>query len=423
MDMQQMGKAAKTAAIALAKATTEQKNRALEAVAAALEAHTPALEQANERDLAAALERGTAPALVDRLSLRNRLPGIIADVRRVIALPDPVGVQFDAKSLPNGLQVHRRRTPIGVIGVIYENRPNVTVDVAALTLKSGNAAILRGGSETLYSNTALVTVIREALAAEGTLPPDVIQYISDTDRQYVSEMLKLHAYIDMIIPRGGAALHQFCRENSTIPVITGGVGICHVFIDESADIEIALPVIYNAKTSRPSVCNSLDTVLVHQAIAAEFLPQIVELLAQSGVQFRAEPRAKAIVDGAGLNGTAESVSLAGADDFDTEWMALILGLKVVDSLDEAVAHIQRHSLNHSDGIITRNMENAARFIQEVDSSAVFVNASTRFNDGGALGLGAEVAVSTQKLHARGPMALEELTTYKWVVVGDGHIRQ
>ncbi|MFN8527627.1 MAG: glutamate-5-semialdehyde dehydrogenase [Anaerolineae bacterium] len=422
MDLQSMGRRAKAAARVLAKASTDDKNHALELIANALEQHIDEILEANARDLDAARARGTSDALLDRLSLAKRMPGIIADVRHVISLPDPVGESFDERTLPNGLDVRRRRTPIGVIGVIYESRPNVTIDVAALTLKSGNAAILRGGSETLHSNTALVRVIRDALNGSQAITPDAIQYIEDTDRKYVLEMLKLHDSIDMIIPRGGASLHHFCRENSTIPVITGGVGICHVFVDESADLEMALPIIHNAKTSRPSVCNSLDTVLVHQSIAADVLPRVVEYLAPAGVTFRAEPRAKGILDAAGLNGTASSISPSGDADFDTEWMSLVLGLKVVDSLDEAIEHIQAHSLNHSDSIITRNMKNAERFINEVDSSAVFVNTSTRFNDGSALGLGAEVAVSTQKLHARGPMALEELTTYKWVIVGEGQIR-
>lgn len=422
MDLQSMGRRAKAAARVLAKASSDDKNRALEMIANALEQHIDEILEANARDLDAARARGTSDALLDRLSLAKRMPGIIADVRHVISLPDPVGESFDERTLPNGLDVRRRRTPIGVIGVIYESRPNVTIDVAALTLKSGNAAILRGGSETLHSNTALVRVIRDALNGSQAITPDAIQYIEDTDRKYVLDMLKLHDSIDMIIPRGGASLHHFCRENSTIPVITGGVGICHVFVDESADLEMALPIIHNAKTSRPSVCNSLDTVLVHQSIAADVLPRVVEYLAPAGVTFRADPRAKIILDGADLNGAASSISPAGDADFDTEWMSLVLGLKVVDTLDEAVEHIQTHSLNHSDSIITRNMENAERFINEVDSSAVFVNTSTRFNDGSALGLGAEVAVSTQKLHARGPMALEELTTYKWVIVGEGQIR-
>jgi len=422
MDVQAVGQRAKISARALGKASTAEKNAALEAIASMLETHTPAIMDANQRDLDAARERGISEALLDRIRLHGRLNRIIDDVRTVITLPDPVGSTFDVRTLPNGLHIHRRTTPIGVIGVIYENRPNVTVDVAAITLKSGNAAVLRGGSETLHSNLALVHAIRAGIEQHGVLPPDIVQIISDTDRQHVLSMLKLHDYIDMIIPRGGAALHQFCRENSTIPVITGGVGICHIYVDESADFDMAIPVIHNAKTSRPSVCNSLDTLLVHESVAAEFLPRVVTALAADGVTFKADARAKMLLDAAALDGDTHRVDAAGDEDFDTEWMALVLGLKVVKSLDEAIDHIQAHSLGHSDSILTRNMQHAARFIQEVDSSAVFVNASTRFNDGGALGLGAEVAVSTQKLHARGPMALEALTTYKWIVTGEGHVR-
>jgi glutamate-5-semialdehyde dehydrogenase len=421
INLTHVGTRAKAAARELVRATTEQKNRALLAIADALIANEAAILAENALDLEDGVANGLSPALLDRMSLQKRLPSIAADVRQVATLPDPVGHEFDVRTLDNGLRVSRRRTPIGVIGVIYEARPNVTVDVAALTLKSANAVIMRGGKEIMRSNMALLKVLREAMVSEG-LPADAMQYIESTDRQYITELLKLHEYVDVIIPRGGAALHKLCRENSTIPVITGGIGICHVFVDETADLDAALPIIDNARTQRPSVCNSLDTVLVHAKVATQILPRIVEHLAPKGVTFRAEPRAKAILDSAALNGSRETIQDAGDEDFDTEWMALILGLKVVDSLDEAIDHIQQHSMNHTDSILTRDMDNAARFFNEVDSSAVMLNASTRFNDGGQLGLGAEVAVSTQKLHARGPMALEELTTYKWVVIGTGHIR-
>lgn len=423
MIMQNLGERAKAAAHSLLKASTTQKNNALESIAQTLEADSELILAANQLDLDAARARGTSEALIDRISLQNRLASIIADLRSVIALDDPVGKAYDEKVLQNGLKVSKRRTPLGVIGVIYENRPNVTVDVATLALKSGNAAILRGGSETFHSNMAIVDAIRKGIRNEGSLPEDTVLYIESTDRQYITDMLKLHQYIDIIIPRGGSSLHKFCRENSTIPVITGGIGICHIYVDETAEIEKALPIIHNAKTQRPSVCNSLDTLLVHQSVAEQVLPRVVAHLAKDGVSFRADERAVSALNAAELNGNESAVQPAGEEDFDTEWMALILGLKVVDSLDEAIDHIQAHSLSHSDSILTQNMAHAERFINEVDSSAVFVNASTRFNDGGALGLGAEVAVSTQKLHARGPMALEELTTYKWVVIGEGHIRQ
>ena len=420
MDLCELGRRAKDASYALAKATTEQKNAALLAIADALDANAEAIIAENCIDLEEGQRSGLSDALLDRMSLQKRLPGIAEDVRKVASLPDPVGKTFDQRTLENGLQVCRRRTPIGVLGVIYEARPNVTVDVIALSLKSGNAAFLRGGKEIMRSNVALVKVIRQALGDAGLgeiIPADAIQYIESTDRRYIDEMLRLHQYIDMIIPRGGAALHQHCRENSTIPVITGGLGICHVYVDETANLEKMLAVVHNAKTQRPSVCNSLDTLLVHSSRAAEVLPRVVDHLGASGVSFRAEPRALEIVGG------KTGVQPAGDDDFDTEWMALILGLKVVDSLDEALEHIRQHSTQHSDAIMTEDQAHADRFVEEVDSAAVFVNASTRFNDGGALGLGAEIAVSTQKLHARGPMALEELTTYKWVVIGTGQVRQ
>jgi glutamate-5-semialdehyde dehydrogenase len=290
------------------------------------------------------------------------------------------------------------------------------VDVASIALKSGNAVILRGGSETLNSNRAMIATLQKSLV-ESNVPNDAIQFIDSPDRALVLELLHLKNYVDMIIPRGGAGLHKFCSENSHIPVITGGIGICHLFVDDTADQTAALKIIHNAKTQRPSVCNALDTILVHQTIAHEFIPKVIEHLAPSGVTFRAEPCAEAM-----LQPLPSIVSPAGAEDFDTEWLSLILGIKVVDGLDEAIDHIAAHSTAHSDGILTRTDANAQRFITEVDSAAVYVNASTRFTDGTELGLGAEVAVSTQRLHARGPMALRELTTYKWVIVGQNHVR-
>jgi glutamate-5-semialdehyde dehydrogenase len=418
INLTDIGQRARAASHGLARATTEQKNRALLAIADALEASAADILAANRLDIEDARAGGVdAVWIKDRMDLERRMSGMVADVRKVADLPDPVGREFDARTLDNGLKVSRRRTPLGVLGVIYESRPNVTVDVAALALKSGNAAILRGGKEVMRSNLALVKVARAALEASG-LPADAVQYIESTDRQYVTEMLKLRQYIDMIIPRGGNALHDYCRENSAIPVITGGIGICHLYVDETAELDDALAIIHNAKTQRPAVCNSLDTLLVNQRIAADFLPRVIEYLGKDAVSFRAEPRALEAINVADDN----SVQSAGPDDFDTEWMALILGLKVVDSLDEAIEHIRQHSTQHSDGILTQNLDDANRFLNEVDSSAVFVNASTRFNDGSAIGLGAEIAVSTQKLHARGPMALEELTTYKWIVIGEGHVR-
>ena len=416
VDLQQMGRLAKAAAIELAQCSTEQKNAALLAIADALEAERAAILAVNTEDLAAARDAGTDPLYIrDRLNLERRMDSVIADVRKVAQLPDPVGEHFDEREPREGLRAWKQRTPLGVLGVIYEARPQVTVDVAALALKSGNAVILRGGREVLRSNMVLVRALSNAMDAVG-LPAAAFQYIHSSDRRLVGELLRMHEYVDLIIPRGGNGLHNFCRENSSIPVITGGIGICHLYVEPGANLEDALQVIHNSKTVSPAVCNALDTLLVQRDLAAEFLPRVVDCLGEAGVDFRAEPRALACVGG------DERVSPAGPEDFDTEWYALTLGLKVVNSLDEAIAHIRRHSTQHSDGILTQNAAHAERFCNEVDSAAVYVNASTRFTDGSALGLGAEIAVSTQKLHARGPMALTELTTYKWVVVGEGHVR-
>jgi glutamate-5-semialdehyde dehydrogenase len=416
MSLQEMGQRAKAAARQLARATTEQKNVALNVLADQLLAHSIEVLNANAIDAEAAKANGLSDAMIDRLLLNEkRLAGIAADQRHVATLLDPVGEIFEASTLPNGLKIHKQRVPLGVLGVIYEARPNVTMDVAGLALKTGNAAILRGGKETLNSNRALVAVIQEALKVSG-LPADAVQFIDDTDRSRVTELLHLDQYVDMIIPRGGAGLHQFCRENSRIPVITGGIGICHLFVDDSADLDAALKIIFNAKTQRPSVCNALDTALVNRAVAAEFLPRVVDHLGAAGVTFRADASAQRYL------ANDPRVSPAGPQDFDTEWLSLVLGLKVVDNLDEAIEHIAAHSTAHSDGILTATDEHARRFIAEVDSAAVYVNASTRFTDGSQFGLGAEVAISTQRLHARGPMGLRELTTYKWVVVGNGHVR-
>lgn len=315
------------------------------------------------------------------------------------------------------MKIQRVRVPLGVLGVIYEARPNVTIDIAGLSIKSGNAVILRGGSETIRSNRALVKLIHSALE-QCKLPAETVQFIDSPDRSLVYEMLQMDGVIDMIIPRGGARLHQFCRENSRIPVMTGGIGICHLFIDRSARLEKSLAVIRNAKIQRPTVCNALDTVLVHESIAESFIPELIGRLSEDGVQFRVHPQAMGWV-GEFDNGI---VAEAGPEDFDQEWLSLILGIKPVGSLQEAIEHIQQHSTGHSDGILTENAEHAAEFLNTVDSAAVYHNASTRFTDGAQFGLGAEVAVSTQRLHARGPMGLRELTTYKWVVQGEYTIR-
>lgn len=418
VDLVAMGKSARAAGRKLALLTTAQKNAALLAIADALEAQAGEVIAQNSLDIAAGRANGLSDALLDRLLLTpKRIQALADDTRKVATLPDPVGSEIEGRVLPNGLRLSRRRIPVGVLGVIYEARPNVTIDIATLCLKTGNAVILRGGKETRRSNLALVEVIQGALAQCG-LPLEAVQYIGDPDRALVSQFLKMDKYVDMLIPRGGNSLHRLCREQSTIPVITGGVGICHLFVDITADQPRSLEVIVNGRVQRPSVCNSVDTVLVHREIAAEFLPKLAQRMAQERVEIRATPDALPLLQGQGA-----AVLPAGPEDFDTEWMALILGVKIVEGLDEAVEHIQEHSQDHSDGILTNDWANAMRFVDAVNSSAVFVNASTRFNDGGQFGLGAEVAISTQKLHARGPMGLEELTTYKWIVLGDFHVRQ
>lgn len=418
-DLIAMGKAAKAASRKLATLTAGQKNEALLAIADELEVQASTVLAQNGLDIQDGRDRGLSEAMLDRLLLTEaRIAGLAADVRRIVDLPDPVGSEIESRVLPNGIRLSRRRIPIGVIGVIYEARPNVTIDAATLCLKTGNASILRGGSETLRSNLALVNVIQAALERVG-LPGAAVQYIDNPDRALVTELLRLDQYVDMLIPRGGNTLHRLCREQSTIPVITGGIGICHLYVDETADLVRAVDIVENSKVQRPSVCNALDTVLVHPAVAEQFLPLMAQRLAQSGVELRAAGKALAILQ---QDGHGAKVVPAGPDDFDQEWLALILGVKVVAGLDEAIEHIQTHSTEHTESILTNDWRNANRFVNELSSSAVFVNASTRFNDGGQFGLGAEVAVSTQKLHARGPMGLEELTTYKWVGIGDGHIR-
>jgi len=419
LDLNDMGARARRAARALALAPTDRKNAALEAIAAALLEHAGEVLAANAIDVERGRAAGLSPALLDRMLLTQaRLEGIAADARNVAQLPDPVGERFEQATLPNGLRVHKRHVPLGVVGVIYEARPNVTVDIAALCLKSGNAAILRGGKEITHSCAALTAIIRDALAAAG-LPADAIQVIDDPDRALVEQLLKLDTYVDVIIPRGGAALHQFCREHATIPVITGGIGVCHVYVDQHADLAKVVPIIRNAKVQRPSVCNALDTILVHRAVAAQVLPAVTHDLLAHGVELRLDEQSLDVLNAAGVRDAR--IVPASDDDFGTEFMALILSARVVDGLDEALDHIARYG-DHSDAIITEDPRAAEAFIAAVDSSAVFVNASTRFNDGSQLGLGAEIAVSTQKLHVRGPMALRELTTYKWVVEGDGHVR-
>ncbi len=405
---------AKKAAALMATATTEQKNRALQALTEHLQKAHSEILQANWQDLQLAKESGLSDALLERLSLENRLPGILHDIHHIVQLPDPVGELLEERTLPNQLQIAKCRTPIGVLGVIYESRPNVTLDISALTIKSGNSVILRGGKETSQTNQVLVGIIQNALAV-AELPREAVQLMLQTDRLAIQELLQLHEHIDLIVPRGGASLQQFCREHSTIPLMTGGIGICHLFVDESADLKRSLEVILNAKTQRCTVCNALDTLLVHTAIAPTFIPEVIKRLSLQGVSFRLDPQAAKWTQDT-------SCQLAKPGDWDTEWLSLVLGIKIVKNISEVLEHIALHSTGHSDGILTESSQNGELFIRSVDSAAVYVNASTRFTDGGEFGMGAEVAVSTQKVHARGPVGLKELTSYKWIIRGNYQVR-
>lgn len=417
--LQDMARGARKAGRHLAQVSSQQKNELLLDIADLLDSNKAEILAANQKDVDEARADGMSSHLIDRLILdRVRLASISKDLRGVVNLEDPTGEVFEEFTAPSGLEVKKVRVPLGVIAVIYEARPNVTIDVVGLALKTGNAVILRGGSETIRTNRVLVQLIKKALRSAG-LPEQAVHLIDSPDRALVSKLLKMHHWIDMLIPRGGAGLHKYCRENSTIPVITGGIGICHLFVDKSADLDAAVRVIQNAKVQRPSVCNALDTLLVHREIADEFLPRVVQRLDKDGVEFRTDQASAQILK----DFSQDLVRPAGPDDFDTEWLSLVLGLRVVDSLDEAVDLIALHSTSHSDGILTRDEASAECFVRLVDSACVYVNASTRFTDGSQLGLGAEVAISTQRLHARGPMALRELTTYKWVIKGKYHIRE
>lgn len=406
--LKDMGRAAKEAAYILSTAPTSQKNRALAVIADELEANAQSILLANAKDIQAAREQGLSASMLDRLLLNQaRLEGIAFDVRNVISLPDPVGTEIDAKVLENGMTLSRRREPIGVIGVIYEARPNVTIDIASLCLKTGNASILRGGKETFHSNMALVKVIQVALEKAG-LPAASVQYIEKPDREYVSQLLRLDEFVDMIIPRGGAGLHKMCKENSNIPVIIGGFGISHIYVDNTADLDKALPLIMNAKAQRPSACNALDTLLVNKDIAQDVLQKLSPLFNEHNLQIIAQASLLPYLE------KVQKVREAQEGDFDTEWLGFTLGIAMVSDVHEALSHMRLHNASHSDAILTEDINAAETFINGAGSAVVYVNASTRFTDGAQFGLGAEVAVSTQKLHARGPMGLEELTTYKWV---------
>lgn len=415
-ELDSKGKAAKKAARILANLDTAAKNKALNIIAETIMEREPIILGANDKDMDDGRANGLSDALLDRLLLTApRLESIAKDVRSIVNLPDPVGEEFESNRMPNGLQVTKRRIPIGVVGVIYESRPNVTIDISALCLKSGNAAILRGGKESIHSNQALAKTVQLGCKAAG-LPTETMQLIESTDRSMVKAMLRANEVIDMIIPRGGAALHQFAIDNATVPVITGGIGVCHIYVDSAADLTKIVPIVINAKVQRPSVCNALDTLLVHRAVARQILPRVADALAEHNVEIRCEPRAMKILE------EHPAVKPAGPEDFDTEFLSLVAAIKVVDDVEAAIDHIYTHSTGHTEAIISEDYSSVMRFTNEVHSAAVMVNASTRFNDGGQFGLGAEVAISTQPLHARGPMGLKELTTYKWIVLGDGHVR-
>ena len=414
-DLERQGLAAKKAAAVLMTAGTSAKNAALMAIAKALEENMAAILAANEKDMEAARESGMRPALLDRLKLdEKRVRGMADGVREVAALPDPIGRVDHMETRPNGLVIGRKRVPLGVIAIIYEARPNVTVDAAVLCLKAGNAVILRGGKEAFRSNSALVDIMRKALRESG-LPEDAVSLVQDTSRESVTALLQLTDYIDVLIPRGGAGLIRHVVENARVPVIQTGVGNCHVYVEKTADLDMAARIIYNAKCSRPSVCNAAETLLVDEAVAAEFLPKAKALLDKHNTQLRGCEKTKAIL--------GDSVAPAAEEDYYTEYGDYILAVKVVSGLDEAIAHVNKYGTGHSEAIVTENYTAAQRFLDEIDAAAVYVNASTRFTDGGEFGLGAEIGISTQKMHARGPMGLEQLTTTKFIVYGRGQVRE
>lgn len=412
-DLTPIGRRAKAASRALAAASTATKDAALEAIAAILLEQSDAILDANTLDLERGESEGLSRGLLDRLTLTpERVEGIAAAVRDVIALPDPIGEITGGGRRPNGLEIVKVRVPLGVVGMIYEARPNVTVDAATLCIKSGNACILRGSSSAISSNTVLVGLIRSALESAG-LPEDAAQLIEDTDRATVLALGQMRDYVDVLIPRGGAALIKSVVDGSTVPVIETGVGNCHVYVDAAADVSKALPILINAKTQRPSVCNAAETLLVHRSAATEFLPKAVEELLAQGVEVRGDAAAQSVSD---------RVKPATDEDWDTEFADMIVAVKVVDSLDDAIDHVNTHGSRHTEAIVTEDYSAAQRFVSEVDAACVMVNASTRFADGSEFGLGAEIGISTQKLHARGPFALEALTTIKWVVRGSGQVR-
>lgn len=419
-ELQTKGQAARQAGRELARTSTEVKNRALMAISEALLDHADEVLRANQHDVQGGIESGLTPAVVDRLTLnRDRLEGIAKDVRSVATLPDPVGEMIDMRRLPNGMQVGRRRVPLGVIAAVFESRPNVTVDIASLCLKSGNACILRGGKEAINSNRALAGIVRDAIGSAGA-PKEAVQLIENTDRALIGELLKMRGVIDLVVPRGGVELIRYVAENATMPVLTGGTGVCHTYVDRAADMAKAVPVVHNAKTRKYSICNALDTLLVHEEIASRFLPEIARSWSEAGVEMRCDERSFRILTAAEL--PEAKLKPAAAGDFGREFLSPTASVRVVDSLDEALEHIYRYGTQHSDAIITEDHSAAMRFLDEVDTAVAYVNASTQFTDGAQFGLGAEIIDSTQKTIARGPVGLREITTYKWIVFGNGHTR-
>ncbi len=410
--------AAKAASRRMAYLATEVKNKALEFIASDLLAKKEAILAANEIDLEKSKAEGLTGALYERLKLTPAiLEGMSHDVMAIVALPDPVGEVFDMRTLANGLMVGKKRVPLGVIATVYESRPNVTTDISALCLKSGNAVILRGGREALNSNRALAHLVQDACAKAG-VPGEAVQFIENTDHALVSHLLRMNQYIDLIVPRGGTPLITFVRDNASIPVVAGGIGVNHTYVDKAANIDQAVRIIFNAKVQKPSVCNALDCVLCHKDVAEKALPPIAAALAKGGVELHADERSLTILK------SNKSLKLlpATAGDWGKEYLDLIAAIKVVDSIDEAMTHMARYGTGHSEAIITEDYALALRFLNEVDAACVYVNASTRFTDGGQFGLGAEVGISTQKMHARGPMGLREITSYKWIIFGSGQVR-
>ena len=406
------GRDAKEASYVLQTAGTDVKNKALAYIADALMAHSDAILSANAEDLKRAKEKGMAPAMVDRLTLtKERISAMAEGVRQVIDLRDPSGIVLDEFTRPNGLAIKKVSVPLGVIAIIFESRPNVTVDAAALCIKAGNACVLRGGSEAIASNPALTSVIRQGLKAAG-LPENSVNIIENTDRALVKELLTLRGFIDLAIPRGGAGLIRMVVDTATVPCIETGSGVCHVYVDKDADLSMAVKIVENAKVSRPSTCNAMETLLVHRDVAKDFLETLAPVMKDDAVELRGDDEARAV----------SAMKAADDEDWATEYNSLIMSVKVVDSLDEALDHIRRFSTHHSEAIVTNNKETAEAFQKSVDSAAVYVNASTRFTDGFEFGFGAEIGISTQKLHVRGPMGLEALVSYKYLIDGQGQIR-